>query len=92
MSAGESPGLRLRQSVREMKADQFARVTKIEANEVVVAPHTTGLSQAQFAEALSISKRTLQDWEQGWRLPSGAAQTLIRIAKKHPEVVLESIA
>jgi putative transcriptional regulator len=92
VSAGESLGLRLLQSVREMKAGQFARVTKIEANEVVVARHTTGLSQAQFAEALSISKRTLQDWEQGRRLPSGAAQTLIRIATKHPEVVLESIA
>jgi putative transcriptional regulator len=92
VSAGEALGLRLLQSVREMKSGQFARVTKIEANEVVVARHTTGLSQAQFAEALSISKRTLQDWEQGRRLPSGAAQTLIRIAKKHPEVVLESIA
>ena len=92
VKAGETLGLRLLKSVREMKAGQAARVTKIEPNEVVIARHSTGLSQAQFAEALSISKRTLQDWEQGRRAPSGAAQTLIRIAKKHPEVVLESIA
>jgi hypothetical protein len=35
------------------------------------------------------AKRTLQDWEQGRRSPSGAAQALIRIAERHPEVVRE---
>ena len=51
-----------------------------------------GLSQTQFAEALSISERTLQEWAQGRRSPSGAAQALIRIAKSHPEVVREVLA
>lgn len=92
ISSGEALGLKLLQSVREMKAGQAARVTKIEPNEVVQARQTIGLSQAQFAEALNISKRTLQEWEQGRRSPSGAAQTLIRIAKRHPEVVREAIA
>lgn len=92
MSSGEALGLKLLQSVREMKADQAARTTKIEPNDVVQARQGTGLSQAQFAEALSISKRTLQEWEQGRRSPSGAAQTLIRIAKKHPEVMREVLA
>lgn len=46
----------------------------------------------QFAQPLSISKRTLQEWEQGRRSPSGAAQALIRIARKHPEVVGEALA
>ena len=92
ISSGEALGLKLLQSVREMKAGQAARVTKIEPNDVVQARQQTGLSQAQFAEALSISKRTLQEWEQGRRSPSGAAQTLIRIAKKHPEVVREALA
>lgn len=27
--------------------------------------------------------------EQGWREPSGAAQTLLKIAERHPEFVLE---
>ncbi len=92
VSSGEALGLKLLQSVREMKANQAARVTTIEPNDVVQARQRTGLSQAQFAEALQISKRTLQEWEQGRRSPSGAAQTLIRIAKKHPEVVLEALA
>jgi putative transcriptional regulator len=91
-SAGEALGLKLLQSVREMKAEHAARVTRVEPNEVVEARQRTGLSQAQFAEALSISKRTLQEWEQGRRSPSGAARTLIRIARKHPKVVREALA
>ena len=89
---GEALGLKLLQSVREMKASRAARVTVVEPNEVVQARQGTGLSQAQFAEALSISKRTLQEWEQGRRSPSGAAQALIRIARKHPEIVREALA
>jgi putative transcriptional regulator len=51
-----------------------------------------GLSQAEFAAALSISKRTLQEREQGRRSPSGATQALIRIASEHPDVVREGLA
>ena len=48
-----------------------------------------GLSQTQFAKALHISSRTLQQWEQGRRHPSGAAETLLKIVAKHPEVLRE---
>lgn len=92
IAPGEALGRKLLQSVREMKAARAARVTQIEPNEVAQARQKTGLSQAEFAEALRISKRTLQDWEQGRRSPSGAAQALIRIAKRHPEVVREALA
>ena len=91
-SPAEELGLKLLRSVREMNARKFARVTKVEVNEVVRARQRTGLSQAEFASALSISKRTLQEWEQGRRSPSGAAQALIRIASKHPEVLREALA
>ena len=90
--SAEELGLKLLRSVREMKARKFARVTEVEVNEVVRARQGTGLSQAEFASALSISKRTLQEWEQGRRSPSGAAQALIRIASKHPEVLREVLA
>ena len=89
---GEELGLRLLESVRQMKARNFARVTELAINEVVAARQSTGMSQSEFATALSISKRTLQEWEQGRRSPSGAAQALIRIARKHPEVVREALA
>ena len=91
-SSGEELGLKLLQSVREMKARSFARVTEIEVNAVVQARQSTGMTQAEFASALSISKRTLQEWEQGRRSPSGAAQALIRIAQKHPNVLREALA
>ena len=49
-----------------------------------------GLSQAKFAGLLGISLRTLHQWEQGTRRPSGAAQVLLRIAGMHPHIVLEA--
>ena len=91
-SSGEALGLKLLQSVREMKARNFACATEVAVNEVVEARQSTGMSQSEFASALSISKRTLQEWEQGRRSPSGAAQALIRIARKHPDVVREALA
>jgi putative transcriptional regulator len=48
-----------------------------------------GLSQADFAGLLGVSKRTLQEWEQGRREPTGAAKALLRVAFAHPEVLLE---
>ncbi len=64
---------------------------KLGANTVIEARRSTGLSQAEFASALGISKRTLQEWEQGRRAPSGAAQALIRIARKHPAIVRDAL-
>lgn len=52
----------------------------------------SGLSQAEFAAALGVSKRTIEQWEQGRRRPSGAAKTLLKIVDKHPEVLLELAA
>jgi putative transcriptional regulator len=59
---------------------------------VAVARAATGLSQAAFAKLLGVSTRTLQEWEQGRKAPSGAAATLLRIAARHPEVLQESAA
>jgi len=47
------------------------------------------LSQGKFAELLGISVKTLHNWEQGRRKPTGAARVLLRVASRHPEVVLE---
>ena len=47
------------------------------------------MSQREFAELLGVSPRTLQDWEQGGREPTGAARTLLWVAVKHPEVLRE---
>lgn len=44
------------------------------------------LSQAAFAGLMGVSLRTVQDWEQGRRRPSGPAVALLRIAEQKPEV------
>lgn len=49
-----------------------------------------GLTQDQFAAALCISVKTLRNWEQGRREPSGPAMRLLQIAARHPEIILEA--
>ena len=82
-------GAELLESVKEMMADRRARETHVELTSATEARHRVGLSQAEFAALLGVSKRTLQDWEQGRREPSGAAKALIEIAMKRPDVLVE---
>ena len=51
-----------------------------------------GLSQSAFAGMLGVSARTVQDWEQGRRRPSGPALSLLKVAAMHPEAIREAIA
>jgi len=46
------------------------------------------LSQTAFAGLMGVSLRTVQDWEQGRREPSGPAKSLLRIAEQYPEVFI----
>ena len=88
-------GAELLLSVRQMKAGKGKVVARVDVPAVTVARLKSGLSQGDFANLLGVSVRTLQDWEQGRRQPSGAARTLITIAEQQPKVlkqVLKSMA
>lgn len=63
-----------------------------EQAQVAAARAATGLSQTAFAKLLGVSVRTLQEWEQGRKVPSGAAATLLKVAARHPEVLQELAA
>ena len=78
--------------VREIKAGRGKRNSVEPRSPIVRARLKSGLTQAQFAALLGVSKRTLEQWEQGRRAPSAAAKTLIRIAELHPEVLREIAA
>ena len=79
----------LLQSVREMRDHKFARATKVNMTEIAQTRIDAGFSQSTFAKLMGVSVRTLQEWEQGRREPSGAVQTLLIIAGSHPEVLRE---
>jgi len=51
-----------------------------------------GLSQQELAVLLGISRRTLENWEQGRREPTGAAKVLLKVAERYPKAVLEAVA
>ena len=78
----------LLQSVREMKAGTFARSTSLPVTDALQARARLDLSQSQFAKLLGVSVRTLQEWEQGRKKPTGAAQTLLRVALRTPQALL----
>ena len=78
----------LLESVKQMRHGQAARVTKGKLPAAAEARAKTGLSQQDFASLLGVSARTLQDWEQGRREPTGAAKTLLRVAASHPKILL----
>ena len=79
----------LLESIKHMRRGQAERVSKVNLSAVAEARASVGLSQQEFAVLLGVSARTLQDWEQGRREPTGAARTLLKVAVKHPKVLRE---
>lgn len=79
----------LLKSVKQMRQSKSARINQVELSPAAEARAKMGLSQQAFASLLGVSARTLQDWEQGRRSPTGAAKTLLKVAVAHPEVLRE---
>ncbi len=93
--AGRDLDAELREAAREMQDGKVGRVSvvrrdgQVMESPVAKARLTSRLSQSQFADLMGVSVRTLQEWEQGRRAPSGAAKTLLRVAQAHPGVLRE---
>lgn len=68
-----------------------ARVTEFPEPEVKVIREKIGLSQNRFAMLIGVSKRTLENWEQGRRHPTGPAKALLRILDADPEHAVRAL-
>ena len=80
-------GLEILEGIRQLKRGEHGRVVSVPS--VSSIRERIGLSQPKFAKLLGVSVRTLQEWEQGRRAPSGAARTLLLIAAKNPRALLD---
>jgi len=78
-------GMEILEGIREIKRGEHGRVVNVPP--VAAIRESTGLSQSRFAQLLGVSVRTLQEWEQGRRSPSGAARRLLMIAAKSPRAL-----
>lgn len=82
-------GTELLEAISDIKQGHGKR-TKVEIpDNISEVRHSLDLTQSRFAALMGVSLRTLQEWEQGRRKPSGAALTLLRIAQKHPEAFVD---
>ena len=86
----------LLQSVEEMDAiaagnKKPSRKFEFPEPEVKAIREKTGLSQARFAMLIGVSKRTVENWEQGRRHPTGPAKALLRILDADPKHAVEAL-
>ena len=89
-------GQEILDGIREIKAHKIGEKTL--RTRILKAPAPVQeiraklqLSQSAFAALMGVSLRTVQDWEQGRRNPSGPAIALLRIAEQKPEVFVELV-
>lgn len=49
------------------------------------------MSQKTFADYFGVNLRTIQDWEQGRRVPSGASKNFLFVIDREPEAVRRAL-
>lgn len=81
-------GQEMLEGVLAIKAGQGQRVTVQIPGDVKAIRDRMDMSQSAFAGILGVSVRTVQEWEQGRRKPSGPAASLLRVVQRHPEALL----
>ena len=86
----------LKQSLKEAKAirhgqAQPSRSFELNSIDVKAVRERTNLSQEEFATAIHVSVRTLQNWEQHRRTPTGPAAALLKIVSWAPEMAIKAL-
>ena len=83
-------------SVREAGAilrgrQEPSRRTVFRSSGVRVIRERTSLSQSEFAQLIGVSVKTLQNWEQDRRRPTGPAAALLSIIEHDPALAVKAI-
>lgn len=70
---------------------QASRRYEVSAPDAKAVREQIGLSQSEFARLMRVSVKTLQNWEQHRRHPTGPAAALLKIMSTAPDVALKSL-
>lgn len=83
----------LQEAIRYVEGDESVayRVVKVNPADIKIARKKVGLSRDDFANAFGLSAATLRKWENGERVPTGAARALLTIISREPEAALRAI-
>jgi putative transcriptional regulator len=68
-----------------------SRRFEITAPDAKLVREQIGLSQSEFARLMRVSVKTLQNWEQHRRNPTGPAAALLKIMATAPAVAIDSL-
>ena len=76
----------------QVQLEKFKRVKPVKTINVKKVRQLLGVSQVKFAEYFGVSYRTIQEWEQQRKKPSGAARSLIKVILEEPEAVQRALS
>jgi putative transcriptional regulator len=88
----------LKEGLEEMVAVEKGRKEPVRVHRVFTSDDIkalrkkAGVCQREFAAMLGVSNRTLQEWEQGRRTPTGPAMNLLRVYEANPKTVTAALA
>jgi putative transcriptional regulator len=60
-------------------------------NDVKAIRERIALSEAEFARLFGLSKRTLEHWEHGRRVPSDPARAFLTVVAREPDAVRRAL-
>ncbi len=72
----------------ELKTAKRIKYSPVNIKEIRAKLHC---SQREFANVIGVSCSTIQNWEQGRRIPRGPARALLQIVSKEPQLVKSTL-
>lgn len=81
----------MKEVLADVQQEQKRHVPQLFSPDIKDLRERFNLSQQQFAKLFCVSVKTLQQWEQGRRLPQGPAKVLLHVISKNPQAVLDTL-